>query len=424
MQIFNKSFRITIISLICIILLHRSVIPSSDPIERIRKFTRQMEFDYATWTINAVGVKTSQLLLDYADLPGDAARHDLVIEYTTTIQNLHVSDYELVTLYSDPAIQDPEAAAGQLIAQRDALQERIDTIEPVIETILQQQVSTILAGLDLTTLGSPIPPILYHSSPLPFALIVSPREVIRQDANISIETGMTIEDRINLEERVSAGINVSALVEEVGGIGTYPTMVQETEDLSWLIEVIAHEWIHNYLTWHPLGVNYDTTPELRTMNETTASLAGKEIASAVIAQYYPERVPPPAPPAVEAPAEQPEVIQSAPVFDFRAEMHTTRVRVDVLLADGKIEEAEEYMEQRRLFLWENGYQIRKLNQAYFAFHGAYADQPGGAAGEDPVGPAVRSLREKSASLANFIHQMAGFTSFQQLQQALGQPIEN
>ena len=85
------------------------------------------------------------------------------------------------------------------------------------------------------------------------------------------------------------------LVEEVGGIGTYPTMVQETDDLNWLAEVIAHEWIHNYLTLRPLGINYDTTPELRTMNETSASLAGKEIANAVIARFYPERVPPPPP---------------------------------------------------------------------------------------------------------------------------------
>ncbi len=73
-------------------------------------------------------------------------------------------------------------------------------------------------------------------------------------------------------------------------------------------------------------------------------------------------------------------------------MHTTRVHVDELLAAGKITEAETYMDQRRQVFWDNGYPIRKLNQAYFAFYGAYADVPGGAAGEDPVGPAVRALR--------------------------------
>jgi hypothetical protein len=105
-------------------------------------------------------------------------------------------------------------------------------------------------------------------------------------------------------------------------------------------------------------------------------------------------------------------------FDFRAEMHETRVTADQLLAEGKIEEAESYMEQRRQIFWENGYLLRKLNQAYFAFHGAYADVPGGAAGEDPVGPAVRALREQSDSLADFINTISWMTSFEQLKQAI------
>jgi hypothetical protein len=78
------------------------------------------------------------------------------------------------------------------------------------------------------------------------------------------------------------------------------------------------------------------------------------------------------------------------------------------------------MEERRELFWENGYLLRKLNQAYFAFHGAYADVPGGAAGEDPVGPAVRALREKSDTLADFVNTIAQMTSFEQLQQAINQ----
>ena len=74
-------------------------------------------------------------------------------------------------------------------------------------------------------------------------------------------------------------------------------------------------------------------------------------------------------------------------------MHETRLNADRLLAEGKIEEADVYHSAGAL-PWDNGYHIRKLNQAYFAFHGAYADssgQPGGAAGEDPVAAAVRTL---------------------------------
>jgi hypothetical protein len=91
--------------------------------------------------------------------------------------------------------------------------------------------------------------------------------------------------------------------------------------------------------------------------------------------------------------------------------------VDELLAEGKIEEAETYMEQRRQMFVAHGYIIRKLNQAYFAFHGAYADQPG-AAGEDPIGPAVRELFAQSPDLRTFLNRIAGVTTLGQLKALL------
>jgi len=96
-------------------------------------------------------------------------------------------------------------------------------------------------------------------------------------------------------------------------------------------------------------------------------------------------------------------------------MRETRLRVDALLAEGKIEEAERYMEARRLVFWEHGYHIRRLNQAYFAFHGAYADEPGGPAGDDPVGEAVRQLWARIASPAEFLRLVSRVRSFEELQ---------
>ena len=54
-------------------------------------------------------------------------------------------------------------------------------------------------------------------------------------------------------------------------------MIMETTDINWLAEVVAHEWVHNYLTLRPLGVSYMISPELRTMNETVAAIAGKTL---------------------------------------------------------------------------------------------------------------------------------------------------
>jgi len=169
---------------------------------------------------------------------------------------------------------------------------------------------------------------------------------------------------------------------------------------------------------------YDQTPELRTMNETTADISGGEIGVEVLRRYYPELL-------NNASSFDLNLISfqlfdstnPAPAsdsFDFNHEMHTTRVTADALLAAGKIDQAESYMEQRRQCFVQNGYYIRKLNQAYFAFYGAYADVPGGAAGEDPVGPAVRKLRAQSKSLADFINRIAWMTSFDELKKAVGE----
>ena len=149
------------------------------------------------------------------------------------------------------------------------------------------------------------------------------------------------------------------------------------------------------------------------MNETTASIVGAEISAAVMERFYADYY--------ASESKDGKVVMKparAAEFDFNNEMHLTRVRVDELLALGKIKEAEAYMEERRVVFVEHGYMIRRLNQAYFAFHGAYASTPGGAAGEDPVGPAVRTLRENADSLVDFLRQIAGMNSFTDLQQVV------
>jgi hypothetical protein len=385
-------------------------------VETIRAYTRDLEFDYASWMLDALGQKIGDSTISLPQYLPDSAEHDLVLEYLNLVDETQSLSNQILRIYSDPNVSDPKASSA---AERQQLNEKIDrmhTIQPAAESILQSQISAVLADWGLTIIGQPLPPVLYHCTPLPYALIVSPRSVIRQDADISLKTDLTIEQMVDLEDQVGKGMDVSALVEEIGGVGVYPTMVEQSSSLEWLSETVAHEWIHNYLTLRPLGVNYDTTPELRTMNETTASIAGTEIGLEVLRRYYPEKVPPPAP--QENPSTTPQPGTEPPAFDYRAEMHTTRVEADRLLAEGKITEAEAYMEQRRKVFWDHGYQIRKLNQAYFAFHGAYADIAGGEAGEDPVGPQVRALRAQSSSLADFINRISWMTSFDQLKRAV------
>jgi hypothetical protein len=415
---FRKIIRLVGYLLLVLLILGGSSIPPGDKIERVRAFTRNIEFDYITWTLDAVGVKLTQSALNTSDYITQPSTKQNVLDYINLIDSIQREEAELYTLYANPNIANADSQAIPLQKNLDTLYTQRAQLGPLAESIIQKQLASIIAEQGLAIEGQAIPPILYHTTPLPTALIVSPRDVIRQDADISLVPDLTLDQKIVLENKVDKALNVSSLVEGIGGVGVYPTMVMQTTDMNWVSEVVAHEWVHNFLSLRPLGISYLNSPDLRTMNETVASIAGKELGRAMMEEFYPELVPLTAPetPPADLKTEQPA---TPPEFDFRSEMHLTRITVDQLLAEKEISEAEAYMDKRRIVFWEHGYQIRKLNQAYFAFHGAYADQPGGAAGKDPVGAAVRLLREQSPSLAAFINRMSWMWSFQQLQQVVG-----
>ena len=414
---FKSAFWLTIVLMLMTIMLGASIVSPSNSSERVRAFTRSIEFDYVSWTLDAFGIKFGQIALDTAGYLPENDRSITVLETLGLIGQINQLEAKLNDIYADPNISDPATISVDLQRQLRDLKVQRAQLEPLAEAILQGQVNEIASETGLTFGGQAFPPILYHTTPPPDALIISPRNIIRQDQDISISPDISVDQMVTLENRVDQSLNVSSLVVGIGGIGLYPTMVMESTDINGLAEVVAHEWVHNYLTLHPLGLSYMNNPELRTMNETVASIAGKELGRAVVQKYYPEYLP------HETPQATPVNGQNQPssplVFDFNAEMHLTRVNADKLLAEGKIEQAETYMELRRQFLWDHGYHIRKLNQAYFAFYGAYADQPEGAAGADPVGAAVRLLREKSNSLSDFINRMAWMWNFEQLKNAVG-----
>ena len=394
----------------------------TDKIEKVRTYTRQIEFNYLSWMGSAAMIKLRSASIGAPYTVDRAEQKQIVTEYFRQTQSILEKEYLLEQIYADATVMDKELASVAVRKELTALYARQSELAPFAEAILQDQVSQILAENNLTTIGQPLPNVWYHSTPLPMALIVSPRDHIEQTANISVKTDLTLDEQAALEDRVDKGLNTSSLVVGIGGVGVYPTMVMRSTSMNWILSTVAHEWVHNYLTLRPLGFLYNGTPELRTMNETTASIAGNEIGDLVIERFYPELMT--ASPSnlilISAPFDHPNPGDlPRPPFDFRAQMHETRVTTDALLAEGKIEEAEAYMEARRLIFLKNGYLFRKINQAYFAFYGAYADSPGGAAGEDPVGPAVRALREQSDSLADFVNTISWMTSFEQLQKAIG-----
>jgi len=393
----------------------------TNPIEKIRAYTRDIEFDYVEWMIDAAILKVQAASVDLPYTLDHATQKQIVDEYLRATQLILEKEYLLAQIYADPNIQDKETYSQDLRAELNELYTRQSQLAPLAEAVLQGQITQVLAEIGLTSGGQPIPNVWYHSTRLPWALIVSPRERIEQTANISLNMDLTVDEHAILESNIDKSLDTSTLVVPIGGVGVYPTMVARTTNFEWLLNTIAHEWIHNYLMFAPLGLMYTENPETRTINETTASIAGDEIGRLVLEKFYPERISasPTTLQLVSASFDIPDPDDiPRPVFDFREQMYITRVNADLLLAEGKIDEAEAYMEERRQVFLRNGYLLRKINQAYFAFHGAYADAPGGAAGEDPIGPAVRALRAQSDSLTDFVETIRWITTLEELQEEL------
>jgi len=411
-----RGLRFSLILLATALLLSASAPPIGGPRAQVEAVTRPIAFDFGTWTLDAALAKLSGWGLGLARFLPPQAGSDLVLETLALAQRVDELQAALLLIVGDPSLEDSAATVEPLRRDLQAAQARLADLAPLAEDVLQAQLMDILADAGLDALGQALPPSLFRTTEVPASLVVSPRDRIERSFDVSLNAGLSAEDRNRLEDQILTGLDLSALVVPIGGIGTYPTMVMQTANIVWLTEVIAHEWVHNFLTLHPLGINYGTSETLRTMNETTASLSGKELGRLILLKYYPAYVPPePLPIQADTPPPESTPEPDPEAFDFRAEMRTTRVAVDRLLAEGRIVEAEQYMAARRQFFWENGFPIRKINQAYFAFYGAYNDAPGGgAAGEDPVGPAVVAYRARFDHLSEFLRAIARVDSFEEL----------
>ncbi len=383
-------------------------------------------FDFAEWEIDALTDKAGTALLAPHRYMTDDQQVEFVRDYLEMVGQIREIEREVEAIYIDPAISDPNAASAGLRSRRDALRSEQQSQQAIAEAIVQGQTGDMLVEYGFGTGDVLLPPVQVRFTQLPTLLIISPRDRIERIGAYPLEHGLTVDQRSYLEEQVDEQLGVSSIIEPLGGLAVYPAMMIETGNLPFTYEVAAHEWMHHYLAFYPLGFNYGATPALYTLNETTASIIGNEISWAVLNRYYPEYA---GPPPDYTPKDQPdagEIIETEPddtqpreepAFDFRATMRETRIQVDDLLAVGRIEEAEAYMEAQRLIFVENGYSLRKLNQAYFAFHGSYADEPG-SSGSDPIGPMVRELRYYSESLHDFTLRIRGVTTTDDLEAAL------
>ena len=409
---------IALLIILCIFVFVPEWPEFGDEEHRLMTLVGLRQFDFLIWETNAFIAKAEAILSNGHAYLSDTERQRVVLDYLALVGEIGRLERDINQIYINPDIADPDAESEQLQEELGQQRAILAQVQPLAEAIIQDQVADILAEEGFATLQQTWPPVLMHMTPLPSVLIVSPRDNIERKYQVTLVNGLSTPVRDELETAVYNNLDLSALVVPIGGLGTFPAMISETSDINWLLEVVSHEWAHNWLGFKPLGLNYGSDPQVRIINETAVSIIDREIGQRVVERYYPDYLPPP--PAPATPQTEPEPVVEPPPFDFRAEMAATRIQADRLLVEGQIEAAEIYMEERRKLFVANGYHIRKINQAYFAFYGAYADRPG-ATGSDPIGPLLRDIREHSESVHQFLERVGEISSFADLE-ALHQTV--
>ena len=399
---------IVVVSLLLFCFLGVSCTPSRDFNTRLSSIVRPYRFGFARWEFNTILNEAKQVVFGREKkVEGEI---DKVTEYFSMVDRLKTLKSEIEAIKTG----DKQGDLASLEAELNELQQQRTALENVAERIIARQIRETLTKQSIFNpvekylrLKVGFPPINFKLDKPPHLLVVSPRDRIESMREIVLLQDISLEEMESIEAKTDE-LGVSSLVVVLGGFGgTYPTFITNEASLQFTVDAAAEEWLHHYLAFKPLGFLYllDLTGisrnyEIATMNETVASMVGKEIGAMIAESYYPES---------ENNARQPQETISG--FDFNQEMRDIRRAVDQYLAQGEIEQAEKFMEQKRQYLATKGYHIRKLNQAYFAFYGTYADQP---TSISPIGVEFKKLRDQSASLKEFLETVASMTSHQDL----------
>ena len=299
-------------------------------------------------------------------------------------------------------------AEPRLRAQIEGISQRRYEIRATVEESIESEISKVLTQEGFASrIGLIFPPVDTVFARSPGVLVLSPRDRIHRQESILMKPGLSGETRDRIEDQILEDRNLAALVESTGGVAAFPSVVSESGGLRHAVVTASHEWLHHWFFFQPLGQHFWDNSDMTTLNETAATLGGEAIGDRVFTAITGEQVDrdtqPPAP-----------VDPSA--FDFNEAMHETRLRTEELLIKGEIEEAEAYMEERRLFMAENGVFIRKINQAFFAFHGTYATS---AASISPINEQLQELRSRSESLEDFLKTVGTFGSYGEFLEHLG-----
>ncbi|MDD4873731.1 MAG: hypothetical protein PHE15_01985 [Dehalococcoidales bacterium] len=392
---------------------------SSNFTTSLNEIVKPYRFSLIKWELNALSYEIEDFILDNDKYTANDS--PVVIEYFAFTNTIRGLEYH-ISLVKDGI------ETGDLISLQNQLEElkgQRDSIKKDVEKIIEQQIRETLIQLNISSsLGDSnisinFPPVNFSLEFPPHLLVVSPRDKIERIKEVILIQDLTLVEIDDIESAVTE-LGYSATVLEIGGMATFPSFVTDNAGLQFTINAAVEEWLHQYLFFKPLGFLYGlqliglpVDSDIPTINETVVGIASNEVGAMIYQKYYESYFNTQNNEAeVETAAEAENEEEK---FDYYAEMRQIRIAVDNYLASGKVEEAEAFMEEKRLYILDNGYYIRKLNQAYFAFYGTYASYP---SSTNPIGDELRELREQSSTIQEFLDRVSSITNRDDLLNAL------
>tara|TARA_Y100000996_G_C22533477_1_gene647383 strand:- start:476 stop:1768 length:1293 start_codon:yes stop_codon:yes gene_type:complete len=289
----------------------------------------------------------SELFMENLDLKSKAQEQEIYID---RINNKISKNSENIKLLSEKIDKDKNLINQQKL---------------YIEQYLEESISSILQSDKVNLFGRFFyVPVDFTIGETPKLLVISPRDRIFRKEDKLLNNDILLEDIFRIENQLFSNNNLSAIVVPTGGVSTYPSMVSEG-DLLYVLQTSAHEWLHNYLALFPLGRSYFNSIEMQSINETICDIFGNEVGLLAYEKII-------------GTEEKKEINYKSNLdinFDFSSFMKDTRFEAEKLLSEGKIVESESFMNSQAEVLSNYGYNIRKINQAYFAFYGTYGGNP-------------------------------------------------
>jgi hypothetical protein len=344
-------------------------------------------YEYHLWRWEADNLLSNVFArLDISHNPGAAEGNEAIQQY-----------FRLTSEIQAAAAADPPDEA-----QVTALQKQRAKYENDVERYVEGLIAEAVRGAGLTH-ALPLfdaerivwPPPDFELTTPPQLLVRSSRDVIKREGDTLLENDLTQAD-IDKIESATTNQDTVTLVVPIGGLAAYPAIVNADRPFDSFLDTASHEWVHHYLAFYPLGQQWTKGGDAYTLNETVANIAGEHIANLIRKNHtftFADGLDGSGPP-IDCPVAQ--------RIDYNAEMRSLRMDVDALLAAGKVSEAEQEMDAKRDYFAQHCINIRKINQAYFAFYGTYADT---SASSDPIGPKIEKVWDLTQDVGVFLRLM-------------------